>query len=176
MNNDNDLSRHSSATAGDSVRSFERDVLPLAEDLVQETLLKAYTAFDKLRLETHFRAWLLCIMRNTWINNHRADPRRPVKTLVGDIAETRLRGAAPLGTRALRRTSSPSPRVGPRVGRGVTHLVIGHARNRLLRSHSRHDVPRSDRAHGCAGRHRPITNAPHPDQLAPVTGHGCARP
>ena len=101
MNKNNDLSRHSSATEGDSVRSFEPDVLPVAgdlyrralaytkndahaDDLVQETLLKAYKAFDKLRLETHLRAWLLCIMRNTWINNYRADLRRPVE-LAGSV-------------------------------------------------------------------------------------------
>jgi len=95
MKNNNDLRRHSSATAGDSVRSFERDVLPLADDLVQETLLKAYKAFDKLRLETHLRAWLLCIMRNTWINNYRADLRRPVETLVGDIADGQLDSVVP---------------------------------------------------------------------------------
>ena len=29
-------------------------------ELVQETQLKAYKAFDKLREDTHFRAWLLC--------------------------------------------------------------------------------------------------------------------
>ncbi len=115
MNNNNDLSRHSSATAGDSVRSFERDVLPVAgdlyrralaytkndahaDDLVQETLLKAYKAFDKLRLETHLRAWLLCIMRNTWINNYRADLRRPVETLVGDIADGQLDSVVPHGS------------------------------------------------------------------------------
>ena len=115
MNNNNDLSRHSSATAGDSVRSFESDVLPVAgdlyrralaytkndahaDDLVQETLLKAYKAFDKLRLETHLRASLLCIMRNTWINNHRADLRRPVETLVGDIADGQLDSVVPHGS------------------------------------------------------------------------------
>ena len=127
MNNNNDLSRHSSATAGDlPFRSFERDVLPVAgdlyrralaytkndahaDDLVQETLLKAYKAFDKLRLETHLRAWLLCIMRNTWINNYRADLRRPVETLVGDIADGQ--GSTPW-CRTARDTCSP-PNIKP---------------------------------------------------------------
>jgi RNA polymerase sigma-70 factor, ECF subfamily len=105
MNNSNDLT--DPATEGDDYRSFERDVLPLAgdlhrrarsytknaadaEDLVQDTLLKAFRAFDQLRGETHLRAWLLCIMRNTWISNHRASQRRPAEILSGDIADGHL--------------------------------------------------------------------------------------
>ena len=81
---------------------FERDVLPLtaelyrravgytnnaadAEDLVQETLLKAFNAFDRLRDDTYLRAWLLRIMRNTWISDYRARLRRPAESLVGEF-------------------------------------------------------------------------------------------
>jgi RNA polymerase sigma-70 factor, ECF subfamily len=46
-----------------------------AEDLVQETLLKAYRAFDRLRPNSQTRAWLLRILRNTsisaWRRRHR---------------------------------------------------------------------------------------------------------
>jgi RNA polymerase sigma-70 factor (ECF subfamily) len=105
MNDSNDLT--DSARDGDDGRSFERDVLPLvgdlhrrarsytksaadAEDLVQDTLLKAFKAFGQLQGETHVRAWLLCIMRNTWISNHRASQRRPAEVLTGDIADGHL--------------------------------------------------------------------------------------
>lgn len=56
-----------------------------AEDLVQETMLKAYNAFDRLDDHTYLKAWLLRIMRNTWISDHRARLRRPTERLVGEI-------------------------------------------------------------------------------------------
>ena len=42
-----------------------------AEDLVQDTLERAYHAFDRYRPEGKARAWLGLIMRNLWICNHR---------------------------------------------------------------------------------------------------------
>ncbi len=42
-----------------------------AEDLTQETLLKAYGAFDRLRPESRVRPWLLRILRNTYISEWR---------------------------------------------------------------------------------------------------------
>jgi RNA polymerase sigma-70 factor, ECF subfamily len=45
-----------------------------AEDLVQETLVRAYRAIDRFD-GRHARAWLLTILRNTHINSHRR--RRP---------------------------------------------------------------------------------------------------
>jgi RNA polymerase sigma-70 factor, ECF subfamily len=42
-----------------------------AEDLVQDTLERAYRAFDRYRPEGKARAWLGLIMRNVWICNHR---------------------------------------------------------------------------------------------------------
>ena len=106
--------RHSS-TDDELERRFERDVLPLtgdlrwrawsytrnaadAEDLVQETLLKAFRAFDSFREDTHLRAWLVSIMRNTWISNHRTSQRRPTEVLSGDIADGLLDAVALPGT------------------------------------------------------------------------------
>lgn len=39
-----------------------------AEDLVQETYLRAVRAFDRLRPESNLKSWLYTIMRNTWLN------------------------------------------------------------------------------------------------------------
>jgi RNA polymerase sigma-70 factor (ECF subfamily) len=61
-----------------------------AEDLVQETLLKAYVSFDNYREGTHLKSWLLRIMSNTWIDKHRSSQRRPVENLNAEFADTLL--------------------------------------------------------------------------------------
>src|SRR5258708_10150008 len=48
-----------------------------AEDLVQETVTKAYTAFDQFTQGTHLRAWLHKILANTFINSCRKKKREP---------------------------------------------------------------------------------------------------
>jgi len=48
-----------------------------AEDLVQETFLKALRACHRLRRDTNLRAWLSRIMLNSWINRHRRQKRQP---------------------------------------------------------------------------------------------------
>jgi RNA polymerase sigma-70 factor (ECF subfamily) len=42
-----------------------------ANDLLQETFLKALTYRDKFKARTNLKAWLYTIMRNTFINNYR---------------------------------------------------------------------------------------------------------
>lgn len=46
-----------------------------AEDLVQETYLRAFTHFDQFSRGTNCRAWLLAILRNTFINRMRRKGR-----------------------------------------------------------------------------------------------------
>ncbi len=55
-------------------RSLTQDVAD-AEDLVQETLLKAIRHRDKFRAGTNLRAWLFTIMRNTFYNSVRESAR-----------------------------------------------------------------------------------------------------
>ena len=38
----------------------------VADDMVQTTLLKAYERFDSFEAGTNCKAWLLCILRNSW--------------------------------------------------------------------------------------------------------------
>ena len=49
-----------------------------AEDLVQDTLLKAFRSWDKFQPGTSARAWLLAILRNTFINLYRREKREPI--------------------------------------------------------------------------------------------------
>jgi RNA polymerase sigma-70 factor, ECF subfamily len=48
-----------------------------AEDLVQETVTKAYTAFDQFTPGTNLRAWLHKILANSFINSYRKKKREP---------------------------------------------------------------------------------------------------
>jgi RNA polymerase sigma-70 factor (ECF subfamily) len=48
-----------------------------AEDLSQDTLLRAYRFFDKYEPGTNIRAWLFKIMRNLFINKYRKNQREP---------------------------------------------------------------------------------------------------
>ena len=47
-----------------------------AQDLVQETLLKAYRFFDRFEPGTNVKAWLFTILRNTYINTYRKTARQ----------------------------------------------------------------------------------------------------
>ena len=49
-----------------------------AEDLAQETMLKALRAWRRYEPGTNARAWLLTILRNTYINRYRRTRNRPV--------------------------------------------------------------------------------------------------
>lgn len=59
-----------------------------AEDLVQETYLKAYKYYDKFTEGTNFKAWLFKIMKNTFINNYRKKQSAPPQSDFADIEES----------------------------------------------------------------------------------------
>src|SRR5579875_711237 len=61
-----------------------------AEDLVQETFLKAYRSFDSFTEGTNLRAWLYRILTNTYINTYRAAKRRPEMADVEDVEDLYL--------------------------------------------------------------------------------------
>jgi RNA polymerase sigma-70 factor (ECF subfamily) len=59
-----------------------------AEDLIQETYLKAYKYYDKFTEGTNFKAWLFKIMKNTFINNYRKQQSAPPQSDFADIEES----------------------------------------------------------------------------------------
>src|SRR3974390_2678246 len=61
-----------------------------AEDLVQETYLKAYRSFGSFEEGTNLRAWLYRILTNTYITSSRAAQRRPELTDVEDVEDLYL--------------------------------------------------------------------------------------
>ena len=56
-----------------------------AQDLLQETFLKAYRFWDKYEKGTNIRAWLFRIMKNSYINRYRKETKEPDKVDYGDI-------------------------------------------------------------------------------------------
>lgn len=61
-----------------------------AEDLVQETYLRAYRAYDRFEEGTNLRAWLYRILTNTFINSYRAKQRRPQESDLADVEDLYL--------------------------------------------------------------------------------------
>jgi RNA polymerase sigma-70 factor (ECF subfamily) len=80
----------------DLVWPFRADVLrvaqslsrnqPTAEDLAQETLIKAFRALDRLRAGPGVKAWLLQILRNTWLDRVRSVAGRPAEVNLGELS------------------------------------------------------------------------------------------
>lgn len=58
-----------------------------AEDLVQETFIKAWRSFATYQQGTNLRAWLFRIMTNTYINKYNAQQRKPTETELDDVEE-----------------------------------------------------------------------------------------
>ncbi len=58
-----------------------------AQDLVQDTYLRAYRFFDKFQEGTNCKAWLLKILKNTFINSLRRNKRNPNMIRLSDMEE-----------------------------------------------------------------------------------------
>ena len=61
-----------------------------AEDLVQETYLKAYRAYERFEVGTNLKAWMYRILTNSYINDYRKKQRRPDESDIDDVEDLYL--------------------------------------------------------------------------------------
>ncbi len=64
-----------------------------AADLVQETFVKAFTAFRQFQQGTNLKAWLYRILTNTFINSYRKKQRDPYQGTIDELEDWQLGGA-----------------------------------------------------------------------------------
>jgi RNA polymerase sigma-70 factor (ECF subfamily) len=98
---------------------FERDALPFldqlyaaamrmtrnpadAEDLLQETFVRAYSAFHQYQDGTNLKAWLYRILTNTFINSYRKKQREPLASNTDDIEDWQMARAQSHSSTGLR--------------------------------------------------------------------------
>jgi len=103
----------------DLTARFERDAIPLldqlyggalrmtrnpadAEDLLQETMVKAYAGFRSFREGTNLKAWLYRILTNTYINSYRKKQRQPAEYPTEEITDWQLASNAEHSSTGLR--------------------------------------------------------------------------
>ncbi len=61
-----------------------------ADDLVQETYLRAYRGFGGFTEGTNLKAWMFRILTNTYINTYRAKQRRPDESDLDEVEDLYL--------------------------------------------------------------------------------------
>ncbi len=98
-------------TVAERAARFERDAMPMvdqlyaaalrmtrsppdAEDLVQETVLKAYSSFGSFTPGTNLKAWLYRILTNSYINTYRKKQRQPQQSPTDEITDWQLSQSA----------------------------------------------------------------------------------
>jgi RNA polymerase sigma-70 factor, ECF subfamily len=109
----------SKETDAELTARFERDAIPLldqlyggalrmtrnpadAEDLLQETMVKAYAGFRSFKEGTNLKAWLYRILTNTYINSYRKKQRQPAQYPTDEITDWQLAATAEHSSTGLR--------------------------------------------------------------------------
>ncbi|MGY4646385.1 sigma factor [Mycobacterium sp. URHB0021] len=135
---------------------FERDVTPLldrlyaravrptrtkqdADDLVPETMSRAYAGFQSFRDGANHAAWLFRNLHNTWISEHRKKKRRPVEVSIDHLTDQQLTGNGLRTNNAMHSAESAALESLPNMEiKNPTFGVAGSTANgRLLRRRGR---------------------------------------
>ncbi|AFM16193.1 RNA polymerase sigma-70 factor, TIGR02947 family [Mycolicibacterium chubuense NBB4] len=116
---DSDTAPAHEETDAELTARFERDAIPMldqlyggalrmtrnpadAEDLLQETMVKAYAGFRSFREGTNLKAWLYRILTNTYINSYRKKQRQPSEYPTEEITDWQLAANAEHSSTGLR--------------------------------------------------------------------------
>jgi RNA polymerase sigma-70 factor, ECF subfamily len=116
---DTSVPNRSNETDAELTARFERDAIPLldqlyggalrmtrnpadAEDLLQETMVKAYAGFRSFKEGTNLKAWLYRILTNTYINSYRKKQRQPAQYPTDEITDWQLAATAEHSSTGLR--------------------------------------------------------------------------
>ena len=103
----------------DKIREFEAQAMPLmplilamarrltnteedAQDLVQETYIKAFKSWKQFEQGTNLKAWLVKIMKNTNLNNLEKSNRDKTRGSIDELEDWQVGGAESLTARSSR--------------------------------------------------------------------------
>lgn len=87
-----------------------------AEDLVQETYLRAYRGYEGFKAGTNLKAWMYRILTNAYLNEYRKKQRRPAETDLGVVEDLYL----------YRRLGPDAGRLGRSVEDELAGLFVDH--------------------------------------------------
>ena len=87
-----------------------------AEDLVQETYLRAYRGYEGFKAGTNLKAWMYRILTNAYLNEYRKKQRRPAETDLGAVEDLYL----------YRRLGPDASRLGRSVEDELAGLFVDH--------------------------------------------------
>ena len=87
-----------------------------AEDLVQETYLRAYRGYEGFKAGTNLKAWMYRILTNAYLNEYRKKQRRPTETDLGAVEDLYL----------YRRLGPDASRLGRSVEDELAGLFVDH--------------------------------------------------